>query len=374
MKKLRYFIIIILLFVSLVGCAETKILERIGVTTLVGYDLGDDDMVETTAIIRQVSPEFQSRVEIITTKDKTSKGTRIKTNLRSSKKIQIGQMRIVLFGEDLAKDGLRYYTDTLLENPAVSNSLFMAVVEGRTQPLLEYKYENIEDIGQHIFKLVEQNITNEHLISSTLHEVAHDYDSIGMDMSMPILKRDKEVIAITDVALFKRDKMVGTLSVNDSFYLKLVRNNFQSGMLEMILTKDDLSPSLMKHSTDGIPLVFDTVRTVRDVKLINKKAPEFDLHIKMNARLLEIKSDINTGDPKQIAALEKAIKKNLTRELSRVIAYCQEVDSDVFGFGEVYRSSVRNSNLTHEKWHEMYKEVKVNVKIDFTIIRNGVFE
>lgn len=66
--------------------------------------------------------------------------------------------------------------------------------------------------------------------------------------------------------------------------------------------------------------------------------------------------------------------KKLTKEIERVIAHSQEVESDIFGFGEKYRSSVRHSKLTKEKWHKMYKDMKVNVNVKFVILRDGVFE
>ena len=41
----------------------------------------------------------------------------------------------------------------------------MAIVEGETETLLKYEYQNIEDIGQHIFRLIEQNVKQEYMIS-----------------------------------------------------------------------------------------------------------------------------------------------------------------------------------------------------------------
>jgi len=64
----------------------------------------------------------------------------------------------------------------------------------------------------------------------------------------------------------------------------------------------------------------------------------------------------------------------MSKEITRIIAHSQEVESDIFGFGEKYRSIVRHSNLTKDKWHEMYKNMKVNVKVKFVILRDGVFE
>ncbi|MFJ5766537.1 Ger(x)C family spore germination protein [Lysinibacillus sp. NPDC093210] len=373
MKKLRHIIILLLLFIFLYGCAETNILDQVGLTTLVGYDVGKEEKIATTAVIREVNPEFQSKVEVLTTEDTTSKGSRMKSNRKLAKKIMVGQMRVILFGEEVAKDDIHYYINTNLENASVSNGLYMAVVEGETAPLLKYEYKNIDDIGQHIYKLLEQNIKQEYMISPTLHEIAHDYYTTGKDIAMPILKRDKELVELSGVALFKEGKMVSKLSAKDSFYIKVVRDTFKVGIFETTLQEDDVTPTLLKKA-EKIPVAFDAIQSKRDIKLVNASKTEFDLNIKMKARVLEIHKEINLGNPKQVAELEKAISKKLSKEISRVIAQSQEVQSDVFGFGEKYRSTVRNSNLTKEKWHEMYKDIKVNVKVDFVIVRNGVFE
>lgn len=374
MRKFNIYFILLFLVGILSGCVETNILDRVGLTTLVGYDKGTEEKIATTAVIREVNPEFQSNVEIVSTENETSKGSRMKSNRKLSKKITVGQMRVILFGEEVARDELHYYIDTHLENASVSNALYMAVVEGETTPLLEYEYKNIDDIGQHIFRLLEQNIKQEYMISATLHEIAHDYYSVGKDFAMPIIKRDEEFVELSGIALFKGGKMVSSLPVKDSFYIKLVRDSFKSGLFETILKKEDIPTDMLKNSPEEIPVAFDAIHSKRELKVVDAATPEFDLHLKLKARLLELYPDVNQGDPKEVAKIEKAVSKNLSREISRIIAHCQEVDSDIFGFGEKYRSSVRNSKLTKEKWRKLYKDMKVNVSVDFVVLRDGVFD
>ncbi|WP_155591134.1 Ger(x)C family spore germination protein [Lysinibacillus cavernae] len=374
MNKLRGKSIVLLSFVFLYGCAQTNILDKVGLTTLVGYDIGAEEKIATTAVIREVNPEFQSNVEVLTTENDTSKGNRMDANRKLSKKIMVGQMRVILFGEDVAKDNLRYYIDTNLENASVSNGIYMAVVEGKAAPLLKYEYQNIEDIGQHIFRLIEQNVKQEYMISATLHQIAHDYYSIGKDLAMPIIKRDDELVELSGVALFKGGKMVSTLPAKDSFYVKIVRDTFKVGLYETVLEKEDIPSKFLQKPANKITVAFDAIHSNREMELVDIATPEFDLNIKIKSRVLEVFPDINQGDPKSVAGLEKAIEKNLTKEISRVIAHSQEVESDIFGFGEKYRSTVRHSKLTKDKWHEMYKNMKVNVNVDFVILRDGVFE
>ena len=82
----------------------------------------------------------------------------------------------------------------------------MAIVEGETETLLKYEYQNIEDIGQHIFRLIEQNVKQEYMISSTLHQIAHDFYSSGKEFAMPIIKRDDELVELSGIALLKAAK------------------------------------------------------------------------------------------------------------------------------------------------------------------------
>lgn len=374
MKLIKVMFIFIFLLITIAGCAEQKLLEQVGLTTLLGYDLGENEKLSTTAVIRQVNPEFQSNVEIVSAENETARGSRAEINRKTSKKIMSGQMRVVLFGEELAEDGIAHHIDTLSKNSDTSGSIIVAVVEGETKSLLEYQFQEIDDIGTHIYKLLEQNIKNEQMISSSLHEVAHDYYSLGRDIAIPIIKRDEEHVEISGVALFDKGKMVGKLSTEDSFYVKLSRDLYDSAMFEITIPKEALPESQTKNSPEKIPVVIDTINTKKQVKLINPQTPEFDMHITVNGRLLEIEANMDLDNQKNVKRLEEEIGKSIAKNLESVLVYCQEVNSDAFGLGEYYRSSVRHSNLTHEKWHEMYSAAKVNIKVDFTVLRSGIFE
>ena len=249
MKNYRLYFILLFLPILLIGCVETNILDRVGLVTLVGYDVGKEERMATTSAVREVNPEFQSNVEVVTTENSTSKGNRVKTNRKLSKKVVVGQMRVVLFGEELAKDDIHRYIDAHLENPTVSNSLYMAVAEGEVAPLLEYEYQNIDDIGQHIFRLLEQNIDQENMISSTLHEVGRDLYSEGEDIFMPIIKKEEELVELSGIAIFKNGKMVSSLRPEDTFYVKLIGGNYKSGTFETILTKEEIPDDLDEKQT-----------------------------------------------------------------------------------------------------------------------------
>lgn len=374
MKNYAFYLVYLFLLLNIAGCGEVKLLEKVGLTTLIGYDLGNANDITTTAIVRQVSSDFESKITILTAESETSQGTRIELNRISSKKIMAGQMRVVLFSEELAEQGISYYIETLMKNSEISGNVLLAVVEGQTQSLLEYEYDNIVDIGDHIYKQLEQNIKGEQMISSTLHEVGYDHYSIGKEIALPIVTRNKEQIEISGIALFKEGKMVGTVSAKDSFYVKLIRDNYNIGKLELSIDGENLPSSLNKNSTDKIDLVFDPIQTKKKVRLTSSSIPEFGLNISMKTRLMEIHPEFNVDNPDNSELLNKATAKKLEDEIVRVIGITQEAGSDVFGFGELYRSSVRYSDLTKNRWRALYKDMKVDVHADFTLLRDGVME
>lgn len=371
MNKLGISILIIMLFIS--GCAEQKLLEKIGLITLVGYDLNEEGKVVTTAVIRQVDPEFQSMVTTSTAVNDSSLGALTEINRKTTKKLMPGQMRIVLFGNNLATDGIKHFLNTLSKNSSTSSGILLSMTTGSTRDLLEYSYKDSNDVGQEIYKLIEQNVDSEQVTSSTLHEVTKDYYSIGRDIMMPIIVRKGEVIEVSGVALFNQDKVVGQLPANDSFYLMLNREKFKSGKFETSIPKG-IFPSDIANSSASVPVVLDTISSKKKLKLTNKKELEFDLHIKLNGRILELDAEVDFDNPKEVEKLEKAISQSLVEGLTSILEYCQDIHSDVFGLGEQYRSQVRKSNLTDESWHNMYPSAKVNIKVDFNIIRSGVFE
>ncbi|MFC7684991.1 Ger(x)C family spore germination protein [Ureibacillus sp. GCM10028918] len=372
MTSKKYLLLFMTTIIILAGCTNQKILERTSLTTLIGYDPAEDDKITVTAAIRQINPELESKVEIQSATADTSRGARTKIELKTSRKIGAGQLRVVLYGEEIAKSGIEDSIHQLKMNPEISNGIYLAVVEGKSNSLIENKYKNITDIGQHIFQLIDHNIDQNHALSPTLHEVNRDYTSELADYSLPILKKEGEYIEISGIAFFQSAKMVGRLPSEDSLYLKMIRNNFKGGSLEMVLPSSTFE-STSATSSEEIKIGLDSINSSKKIKLIDKTVPEFNLTITLDSRLIAVPVGLHEEEKKVLKNLEKAINKKMESEINRIIRYSQEVNSDIFRFGERYKAEVRKANIDREKWHEMYPEMKVNVTVKTHIVRDGVF-
>ncbi|CAM5224093.1 Spore germination protein OS=Ureibacillus acetophenoni OX=614649 GN=SAMN05877842_103156 PE=3 SV=1 [Ureibacillus acetophenoni] len=360
-------------FLLLFGCADPKILERISLAILVGYDSDESDKITATVALRSVNQDLQSVVSIASETNSTSKGTRIKASLDSTKKIGAGQLRVVLIGSKLAEAGITETIHSLKMNSEMSSGLYIAVVDGETRPLVEKKYENISDIGQHIYYLLDHNVDEQLTLSSTLHETVRDSYSPYTDVALPLLEQDEDDVQIKGLAMFDGDKMVGKLEGNDPFYVVLIREKYKAGTVEVTISGAPFK-NLSNHIPDEVHIALDSIFSDKKIKVINTETPEFDLNITVQARLQEIHSGITTEESEVVKKLEEEMEKEFEKKIMSIIKKSQEVKSDIFGFGEVYKANVGTKNLDGNKWNELYPKMKVNVNVKIELLRNGVFD
>ncbi|TPG68752.1 hypothetical protein EEL31_09595 [Brevibacillus laterosporus] len=58
----------------------------------------------------------------------------------------------------------------------------------------------------------------------------------------------------------------------------------------------------------------------------------------------------------------------------KLIARTQKLNTDSIGFGEHYRSMVRNSNWTREKWRQLYPKAEFTIIAHNTLSRTGIID
>jgi spore germination protein len=373
MMKKRILAVYLFAFFNLIGCAEPQVLEEIGLITTIGYDVGEKGLIKGTAVELKIEPDAKTDIKIVETQAYSVRGLNTSANKKTSKKLLAGQLRVIVLGKELVNQGILHISETLTKDPSISDLSYLSIVEGEARDLLNLKDPHIPDISIHLYRLIEQNTKDELMPSATLQEVLHRYYTEGRDPFIPILKKiDNKEVAFTGVGIFKADRLVGEISTDQSFYLKLINDKYKAGSTDLIFMSE--SPKLRgRNRSEGKTVIsLDTIHSSSDIKLVNKKNLEFDVKVKLNARLIDINSNIDLTKSNNLNLFEKEVSKEMEKRVEELFSYCQSKNSDVIGLGEVYRVSVRNSNLTKKKWHEMYPNTKVNVKVDFNMMRSGV--
>lgn len=355
------------------GCVKPSILENLALGIIIGYDSLDKERILTTSVLQKIDPSAREKTQVVASTAFTSKGSRISSNRELSKYLVGGQVRVVMYGKKLASKGIIDMADTLSRDPTLGDMIYLCVSDGEASHILTHRYREISNIGMYLFENLRQNSEREELPSPTLQDFLRDYYSEGKDPVVPLLIRKGNEVYIKGLALFHNDRMVHEASPRQGFLLKVLLNTKKEGNFELVADAEPLA-KYMKHPDKEVKIVFATAKSSSKIKLLDSKAPEFIVSVSIHGDLQEISAPYSFDKPGSVSALEKEIEKKLKKEIETFIASLQSNESDAVGFGEVYRSKIRDSKLTKAKWHPMFKEAKINVRVKFTLRHTGAIE
>ncbi|MBM7619422.1 spore germination protein [Bacillus tianshenii] len=362
------------------GCLQQKPLEELGLVTAMGYDK-EDELLRGTIVYYEFDPLHTNDSKMVSTLSNTSKGIRQKENLSSSRKLVSGQLRIAIYGEELAKEGIIAYIDTLSRDSEVGTMVYLSVAENSAYELIHnsQQSEEITNVGTYLYDLISQNVEAESLVSPTLHEFMQCYYSEGRDPVLPLLDFSDDTLRIKGLALFKDDKMQGSIDTDKSFYLKLLLDPYRAGTIEISLPKNDMGNHIKKreqvqNKAENLFVSLDHLESSVDIKLEDAKANEYSIKVDVVTRMQEISEDYDLGNPKALIVLEKAISKVMERKMEKIIAEFQSLGVDPIGFGNYYRSKVGYEKFSRDKWQGIYPGATFNIEVKTKILRTGVMD
>lgn len=362
MKSYLLTISIALLFV-LSGCqiVPTQNTNEISIIQGLGFDLTPDDKLLGTIVYPEYRVDETSKIEILKAEGYTVQETIDRSQNEVQYPLVSGQLRIALFGKSLAEKGLYPFIDTLKRTPEIANTIQLAVIEGEASELLSIKKYGKENIALYLSDMIEQNARIGELPTTDLAIFSYNYHNDGNDPYLPLLKKDKDKIKINGIGLLKDDRLITTLPIKDVYTLKMLIEHFKMGTHQYKLNDDEF-------------VVIGNIKSTPyyEVK-VNNGIPEFNIKIKMDARLQEYRSnDGKPTDKKKVKKLQVQIKKRIEQDAARIITLLQENGVDPIGLGSKYEAHYRDFDL--KKWEEQYPDVKVKVNVDLEMINSGVVE
>lgn len=349
------------------GCARQKIIDNLGIVIALGYDevKEGNDRIRTTIIAYQ---ETDGRANPVRTSaaNNTSKGVRTKLNLKMPSQDVIGQVRVVVYGESLAKKGIINLTDTLQRDSEIGTNVCLAIASGSAKSIMSASNKQDMSMGEFLFELIRKNEKYGVVPSPSLHYFLNSYYRVGKDPVLPFLKRGNREVSISSLALMKEDRMVGKLNEDECFLLKSTMGNYHFDSLELALSLKHDKPELPAVSPLFITLT--NIRTSSRIRLVGQDDPVFEVRIRVNGQLKEISEQINLEKGAEFNALEREASAKITELYEELYGRLQRLGTDPVGFGSIYRSSVRIKGLTSKQWEEMYKRARfrTDIKVEFT--------
>ena len=367
----------VLLMVSawlLVSCVEQSVLEKLGISVALGFDALPPDKLHVTSVIINPTANSEKQSKVISTTADSGKGARIKLNSKLSHTSVSGQVRVVVFDDQLGRIGISDVIENLSRDPFLGDSIYLAMSNGSSHEMLAHKYSQIPDIGTYLYEMLQQHIQDDWVLSCTVQDFRSAMYSIGGDAVLPILKMKGDSVEISGLVLFRDDKVVGSLGPGEGYLLKLIRGKQKENLKEVQIDRRELQPHLIKKEGGKVHVVISNLGSKAHIRLTSMRPLEYQVNVRMNVELQEITAHYDFNNKAATPLLERKIAEALTKETDQMIHKLQQLKTDVIGFGNVYRSVVRHSHLSRGKWQEMYPEAKIHTKFKVNLIRTGTIE
>lgn len=335
----------------LTACVRQEVLDRITLFPVCALDKTTNDQIELSLVV----PKFEAgnpgsnTTHLLSKVGHTSSGIRELMNFQLDRPLHPGKLTLMLFGKDVAANGLAKELDVFLRNGYYSRRMYLAVVDGNAKKLLEENLRSKKKSGIFLYNLIDTNIRQGLLASQNLHEFEYSLVGKGMDPFLPLLKWENDQVVISGIALFKDDKYVGTLNEKQSRILKLLLSNVKHGIFEVQLE-------------GGSYVSVENVGTKVSYR-INKDTKNVMINLVLNGKIRDAR-EVHFPQQERQRIIE-SLENDLMTTGFDVIKMFKKEGIDPLGLGDFVRSKTRNWN--EDEWIKApTSNVDLQVKVNLT--------
>ena len=347
--------------------SRQRVLEKLGVISGVGYDMAEDGNMLGTALLPNFIQTGQEQVDVLTAKGRTSKEFRFNLSRQTERKLVSGQIRTVLYGEELAKQGILPLSDTLFRDAEIGSQIHLAVVKGRAVDVYQHRFPDKPSTDIYLYQMLRKEMEQNVIPNSNLHVFLHDFYDTGKDPVLPYLRLGQEDVIVDGLAVFNADKMVGRLSAQEARLLAYLKGTLSIGELDAEL------PEKTSHADHAhVVLMYLTLKHDFEVSQVNKK-PNFQIHVEVKGAVTEYTGSQDLEKEGSIALMERFLASKMKKEMNAMLHKLQkEFHADPMGFGEMYRAHGFVKNLSMEEWRKLYQQAEIGVDVKIQILQTGM--
>lgn len=374
-KKSAFLAVYSGMMIFLAGCWDRMEINDLAIVTATGIDKSDDGQVVLSLEIfipksmgggNQAggAGDVGGKTTLITYhKGRNVADALSKLQAEMPREIFWGSCRIFIFSEAVAKDGIQEHLDFLLRHPEPRERAFVFVSKGKAKKILDIK-ANLERYSAEVLR----EIANKgHGLGVTMQDLDEMLISKERSAVLPYLKIIKEksdgkaskYAVLNGTVLFKRDRMVGTMSESTTRGLLWLKNKLKDYTVTFQLEKGDVS-------------VYPVSTKVRMTPKIRNGEWKMIVSITTKGTVIQNTTNMNLDDPKMERKMEQAFQKRVENRIREAIKEAQDMNVDVVEYGkEFYRKYPKQWKKVEDRWEEVFPEVKTEIHVEAHIRRQG---
>lgn len=372
-RKISFILILTIILFSLTGCYDSNGIEEFYYIVAIAIDKSDNGNISLS--IQTAKPSgssdgstSQSNEYKIYTVDCESieAGITILNNYLN-KKINLSHCSAIVFSEEIARDGVKPYINLFGNDTEVRPSCNIIVSSQKAVDVLNKVSNSGESFSSRLYEYILNSVDyTGYTVDATFSGFFSKINSNQTQATAIYSVVNEDSVQNCGAAVFKGDKMVGTLTPLETIAYLIVNNDLASCMI----TIDNPF-----NSNDLIDLNLKRIKSPDiDVSLINN-TPLISIDLCIQASIDSSGEEFDYTNTKNIKTVEEATNKYLEQLIKEyVYKITKDYNSDVAGFGG-YLASKYLTNDKFEKvyWNEIFKDSYFDVKVNTTITSSHLF-
>lgn len=377
-------LVLLLLFVA--GCWNRVELDQRAIVAGFGADqAGEEGKIEITVqIIKpgeiKAGPAARGGKAVVVY---SSTGYTFFDTLRNlamvvGKKLFLSEAKIMVVGEELAREDIGKVTDFYDRDHELSTLNFLLIAKGEAREVLETEMgtERIWAYGisgmvkamtahgkapstkvQDFLKAVESKTTAP--VAAAVQVVRKEKEE-GEEEEKAVLPKD---LKLSGAAVFRRYQLAGWLDEKETRGLLWATGKIKSGII--------VAPA--PGSEDKL-VAFEIIRAKGEIEPeITDGNLTVTVEVKEEGNLGEVQPDsVDITRPGVLKELEERKKAAIEDEIIAAVIKARELNADIFGFGEaVRRKYPREWKQLEDRWDEIFPTLEVNMAVEAKIRRTG---
>lgn len=375
-KKIICIILVLLFIFPFAGCWNYRGLSDMTIVAGIAIDKNPENnnymlTFEIIDLSGATSSEGSIQSKLVESEGKTYFDAARNAKKRMLNKLYFGNTQVIVVSNEIAKkDGLNTIVDWFLRDSECRETISVVISQQKTaKEILTTSEGNSPIVSYDIEKILDAD--NDVTSSAIVVQTYNAFDTLkreGISLTLPmfhcVINDEEKTSELNGSAIFKNDKMIGSLSPTESKYFLFVNDMVKGGILPI---------SYKENEPEDISLEISENKTIKKYSYNDGK---LKMNVKTNTNVFiaefnEVNHDLLKKD--EITYITNRAQDKLKKDIIDVIKKVQsQYDSDIFGFGNtLYKENPKLWSQLKNDWDEIFKTLEVDVECKINIINTA---
>lgn len=375
-KRFRLLTIVLIILISIIsGNTNVTGIDKYYFVIAIALDKGNNNLLKLSVQIpsnssnnsKEDGSSQSSSSKIYSVEGKSINECITILNNYLSKKINLSHCSALVISEKLAKEGIRSYFNTFNNNSELRHSCQILISSKEALDVLEKVSASGEVFSSRLYDYLTTSVNyTAYTEKSTFGTIFQSLNNNYNDLSAIYTIVSDDLVQTSGIAIFKNDKMIGTIDVNNSISHSLVSNLLNTCVITINnpfeeSSKLDLNISLYK-------------KTKININVING-SPFISISVFPEGTILSSGQSFDFTNNNNIKIVQNSVNSYLTQNIKDYLyKITKDYNSDIVGFKGIYKSKfLTEEEFNNVHWDEIYQDSFYDVSVNTIITSSQLF-